>query len=879
MESTQESTLQPPLPQPDSVFSPGRTATRSRRPYQRIPSSENPPDSPQQTSVSAQTPNNETEESSAYGLGLSHLGQAFRDFIDDAFTPRSTSQASISSHASEQTLDSPDHQDDGSHRNTTESQPLCSHRASSTTLVQNTPMLSSREDLDRGNSGDIRCPSRKNVVQRRVSWLSIVVLFLAFYSTAFSGIYLVVACAKPRFGKRIGIQGGITPSTASLLSALFAKTIELSFVTVFVAFLGQVLSRRALAKKSPGISIADMSMRSWIMQPGTLLTHWQTVRYSATNVLGMVALTTAWMAMLYTTAAETLVSPKLRFGPIEGTRLYGQVASKFANPYYLANKCLTPITAEMDSLYAGSTCMDLSHVGQAYHNYEQYIARWGRASRSDNSTSRSLSHRIPPMGTWYDNTTVTGSWIDLQNMTELSKKHGRMVNIVTAAMPHAGVFAASRDPRNSLGQPSDFGGLGEFYISASVSSPAVQVICAGMTEDELNPLIYTKWPNSRKFNASDWLGSQPKDIPTSPDRLNKTVVDELFGFGKKGDQRAPIFPKLPVKYNTIINATGNYPLHSLYLLGASAPSATGAPYVLCALRGGMASQCSTRYHAAASGGQLDAHCEDPQDKLAYRQTAPDSVPFKIDPDWKNVASAWALSLSLGAGIIDANASNSRLLMQLTGGFNNNTKEYTLNPKLPSLAEALAVMAGSTLLMSAEGATFAQTWPHGESPIIEGGKTVYEGFPATIRVSEYASGGTQAWQGIFYVVLVHVFLTSLICLGYMYFDIRGAQVTDFTEPQNIFALALNSPSSIRLHGACGAGPEGRQLGERWRIGMDERDEHYYITSKADLEESMRNRAGDHSDDNVEESPQKSSLSPAVSEYRKLQKSRHSLSVLS
>jgi hypothetical protein len=98
----------------------------------------------------------------------------------------------------------------------------------------------------------------------------------------------------------------MAPSTASLLSAFFAKTIELSFVTVFVAFLGQVLTRRALMKHSSGITIADMSMRSWIMQPGTLITHWENVRHSGLTFLGMISLTTAIMAMLYTTAAETL---------------------------------------------------------------------------------------------------------------------------------------------------------------------------------------------------------------------------------------------------------------------------------------------------------------------------------------------------------------------------------------------------------------------------------------------------------------------------------------------------------------------------------------------------------------------------------------------
>ena len=150
------------------------------------------------------------------------------------------------------------------------------------------------------------CPSRRSVTQRRTSWLSLSILFLAFYSTAFSGIYLVVAFVEPRFGRKIGHDGGMSPSTASILSAFFAKTIELSFVTVFVAFLGQVLSRRSLSKKSTGISIADMSMRSWIMQPGTMITHWENIKYSGLTFLGVISLTAAFMGMLYTTAAETL---------------------------------------------------------------------------------------------------------------------------------------------------------------------------------------------------------------------------------------------------------------------------------------------------------------------------------------------------------------------------------------------------------------------------------------------------------------------------------------------------------------------------------------------------------------------------------------------
>jgi len=79
---------------------------------------------------------------------------------------------------------------------------------------------------------------------------------------------------------------------ATLLSALFSKSVEITFATVFVSLLGQLLSRRAIEKRSkrPGISIAEMTMRSWITQPGTLLAQWMAVRYAALTLLGGIAL-------------------------------------------------------------------------------------------------------------------------------------------------------------------------------------------------------------------------------------------------------------------------------------------------------------------------------------------------------------------------------------------------------------------------------------------------------------------------------------------------------------------------------------------------------------------------------------------------------------
>jgi hypothetical protein len=229
------------------------------------------------------------------------------------------------------------------------------------------------------STGGFDCPTQKDILDPKLSWLSISIVALAIYSTVFSGVYLGVAMWKPRWGQRIGTNGHISFSTASLLSALFAKTIELSFVTVFITFLGQALSRRAFRKSTTagGISIADMTMRTWVMQPGTLITHWEAVRYSGMTLLGGITLLAAFSAIFYTTAAEALVAPKLRDGAMHTTVLEGQVAASFANSVYLESQCQTPITrTTLDPDIEGTTCLQIEHAGQGWHNFKSYIDTW-----------------------------------------------------------------------------------------------------------------------------------------------------------------------------------------------------------------------------------------------------------------------------------------------------------------------------------------------------------------------------------------------------------------------------------------------------------------------------------------------------------------------
>ncbi|RLM00332.1 hypothetical protein CFD26_108040 [Aspergillus turcosus] len=731
----------------------------------------------------------------------------------------------------------------------------------------------SRATLLPHSPGYIKCPTHQGIVQKRLSWVPITILVLAIYSTIFSGIYLVLALVKPRYGKKIGEDGGLAPSTASLLSALFAKTIELSYVTVCVAFLGQVLSRRAITKGSRGITISDMSMRTWIMQPGSLIVHWETVRYSALTILGVITLTATWVAMLYTTAAEALVAPKLRMGPVEPRTLVGNVSTEFANPYYLKYHCSTPITQAMDPEAAGSTCLDIELVGQAYHNYQAYISAWSDLVKSKNSTSSNLASRLPPTGSLYDNTTVTGSWIDIGNMTELSLRYGRMVNNITAAMPHGGIIAAATDPRNGIRQPVDVTGEGNFEIEASVPSPAINVLCVGMTADELTPLVYERWPQGHNFDPLTWDFEGYSNVPG--DWYNRTVVDDIFEWDPK-QQIPPVFGKLPKPYNTITNTTGTWPTNAIYLLGAAPNETMTPPYVLCALKAKLSPVCSTKYSAAASGASLGTNCENPANPLQYNHRNQSAVDGVWDGNWKNVASEWSNSLSLNSGITDGRASNARLLMQFIPTLDNRTKSYSLDPKLPSVGEALAVLAGSTMILGSRNAPFVQFFNYTKTDNVSSAlaEPVSQYFEATVRAVGYASGGTEQWQNVFYLILVFSFLTSAIILAFMLFEVRGRQITDFTEPQNLFALAMNSPASAQLQGACGAGPQGRQLNERFYVAMEEEDEHYYIRTKAEQHVRVPSMGQSRSMASMEGDDVPKAVSPAMDEYRRLS-SRSSL----
>ena len=374
-------------------------------------------------------------------------------------------------------------------------------------------------------------------------------------------------------------------------------------------------------------------------------------------------------------------------------------------------------------------------------------------------------------------------------------------------------------------------------------------------------MVVSQWPahNNTKFNVTAY--STETDIPSNSSWLNATAVDSVFGFGERYGRRSPIFPILPQPFNTILNYS-SFPLvtDSLYVLSMSNDS-NDKPYALCSLRASLTPECSTVYHSTMSGGTLYTHCEDADNRLAYSKSQPSITSGVYKEDWRDVAAQWAIALSLGAGVNDADASNARLLSQFI------PTEWSLSPKLPSIAEALAVMASCTLLMSTSDAPFIHYWNYSSPNTLL--TPAVEPFNATLKVQDYSSGGTQHWQGIFYIVLASVFIINLLCLGY--FITHTGLVTDFMEPQNLFALSLNSSPSQVLEGTCGGGPRKQHYRSTWHIWMNH-NEHFYIESSDDPLTRRRKQGRETSNQDIELDGSKS---PVSEMYNRLSKKRSSL----
>ena len=349
-------------------------------------------------------------------------------------------------------------------------------------------------------------------------------------------------------------------------------------------------------------------------------------------------------------------------------------------------------------------------------------------------------------------------------------------------------------------------------------------MCANLSAEELVPMVYSNWTKEYRNNTAvpDSTSWPNKYNLSLPEPYIHTVVDDLFGFDDS--QVHPVFPKLPLPFNTVLNASSVFGSYSIYILAASQDST----YTLCSLRAALTPNCSTQYHASMSGDTLSTRCEDRDDRLAYSRSNPNATNGMWKKDWKDIASEWAMALSLGAGISDGAASNARLISQMT------PKNASLDPSLPSISEALAVLAGNTLLLSAIDSPFIHYWNYSdEVPALKDPQ--YQAFKASFSALTYQSGGTQAWQNIFFVVLILIFVANLCCLSY--FIISSGLMTDFMEPQNLFCISLLSPPSQAIEGSCGGGPVKEHFSAQWNIKIDRLREHLWFESSGSSKPGM------------------------------------------
>lgn len=365
-----------------------------------------------------------------------------------------------------------------------------------------------------------------------------------------------------------------------------------------------------------------------------------------------------------------------------------------------------------------------------------------------------------------------------------------------------------------------FQGEGQYDIRASVSSPTINVLCSSMTPEELNPLVYTSWPSTKSshHDGTEW----PVGVPSYPDWLNSTAVDSIFSFGQRYGRRPPVFQVLPSPYQTVLNHTGEAP-DSIYVLASTA----NASYMMCSLRASLSVDCSTRYRASWIGGILESQCEDPADAMAYNRSRPSAPNGIVQPDWSRVAFEWAAALALDGGIINANASSPRLLTELI------PTTPSLDPLMPSIAEALAALAGSTLLSSAIDTPFVPYWDY-DTPGSAEPHTA--NFTANVKIWQYQSSFALPWQRVFFLVLFGTFAISSYCLQYLVRHRRF--LADITELPTVFTLAINSSSSRRSNNSIGSMSEKEECRKRWCVNTDDSQHSYFESLVEDRSEKSQ-----------------------------------------
>ncbi|KAG9189856.1 hypothetical protein G6011_06724 [Alternaria panax] len=673
------------------------------------------------------------------------------------------------------------------------------------------------------------CPGKDCLTQRdlstsRFTWLNCTIIFICSVSTALSALFVVLASRGQRYGEYIGNnpEATLSISAAILWTSVAAKTIELTFVTGFVAFLGQVLSRRILVKgNGRGVTLSELTIWRWVVQPGTLVAQPEIARYAGLSALGILTLLSTVLSTLYVTAATALVQPISQQSDWRVKAMIGSVQTDFANIQYIKQLCPTPT---QDKEEGASTCMQIDNAGKSLYNLAQYLATWNDIVKASDGLSTSQEHRPTWIGIPYVNTTVVPQWVNVIDTAEVSRRYQRVINNVSLALPHVGVSNAVRDKRNIMPQSETFDSIEAYSLWASVPSPVMNVLCVHMNRTELEPIVYDAWPNDDVVNMTSW--NVLPGIRDKATTVNKTVVDELFGWNSDSNtiDYPPVFGRYPMPFNTVLNHTSfSWGRRAIYLLGQGGRIENGTDltdvYPLCKLQVDITTRCSTLHSVSISGTKAEALCEDRASDMEYTKHIAEEL-FSGAPglaNWRDVGFDWANSLSLGMGMMDGNFSQSRTLMMLLlqpGNPDLASFQVELNRQLPSLAETLAITASDTLLASLQGAPFVEYWNY-THPMLDEPQTQY--FKAKIQSREYASGGVDNASKGWLVILISTFFVNVVVL--VYFIQQPGLVTDISQPPQLFALAINSPPTRAFAGSCGGGPQGKDYKLDWFINHE------------------------------------------------------------
>ena len=343
-------------------------------------------------------------------------------------------------------------------------------------------------------------------------------------------------------------------------------------------------------------------------------------------------------------------------------------------------------------------------------------------------------------------------------------------------------------------------------IDAQTILPMLNVLCAEATESELLPLSYNNWTNHNVTSSNN--------LNISSTWRNSTALDPIFGF--QDNSPPPVFWRLPAIKNSILNGNWNA-MKAVYLLLAFAGQNQTTDYNFCSLSMSFRGGCSSELSVSASSSTLKSNCA--AHDMSYDQPL-HSDQYNPSTSWPLFAYQWAEAVALDSGKGSPNAAAPALLAELA------LQGPTFDPKRPLLVEALAVLAGNTLLDSMVDAPFNGSWPYNQPSLPT---PVLQPIKARVIRSAYSSGGAASWENVFMLVLTMTFILSLFCLGFLLYistncsrlsgraGLAGSGLReDCTDLDELFQIVLNSPQPGEGSPACDAKAKGGLANTKWHF---------------------------------------------------------------